>query len=605
MKKALSLLICLIMTFLIFTVSVPVAFAAEYSGTCGSDITWTLDTFSGELVINGSGDMNDYSYDSSPSWAFYQSYVKSVTFGEGITSVGAYAFYNQSGYRYNKMTTVNLSSTIDVIDEYAFRGCKAITTVSSMSGVQSIGSYAFRSCTGLTVIDLGDSITQLGNGSFSLCSSLESISFPSSLKTIGAAAFEGCSSITELTIPSTVTTLGNSAFADCSGITDILFSASSITSEIYGAFVGAGAPSGMSVVFDSNITTIPIGLFDSCTNLTSVTLGSGVKTIRERAFYATSLTDFNITPAVTSVDGSAFAYCNNLTAFTVDSSNTTFAVGTKGELLNYAKTILYRYPSGRTETTYAAVAAIKTIATGAFWGDDDLESVTSVYVTSIEAEAFQECTNLSKIVFGRATSVGVYAFADCNKLSTITAPYLKTLGNFSFFGCDSLENIDDFTAVTTIGDYAFSNCQGLTDVTCPSTLTSIGGYAFVNSMNIVTVSFNEGLISIGTYAFSQCPGITEATIPSTVTSIGSYAIGYVYSNGSYVPAAGFKIYCYSGTAGYSYASGGFTYEVVTDSIQEEIVIPEQEENTQETEFDIFGFIMNIIKMVVSFVIELI
>ena len=37
------------------------ASAATYSGKCGANLTWSLDTSTGELVISGSGAMYNYS----------------------------------------------------------------------------------------------------------------------------------------------------------------------------------------------------------------------------------------------------------------------------------------------------------------------------------------------------------------------------------------------------------------------------------------------------------------------------------------------------------------------------------------------------------------
>ena len=59
-KRLLSLLIAV----LIITSSLPLAalpvYAAEYSGSCGENVTWQLDTETCILTISGSGPMNDY-----------------------------------------------------------------------------------------------------------------------------------------------------------------------------------------------------------------------------------------------------------------------------------------------------------------------------------------------------------------------------------------------------------------------------------------------------------------------------------------------------------------------------------------------------------------
>lgn len=43
------------------------AFADTYGGDCGDNVTWSLDTETGELTISSSGDMENYSYTTHTS----------------------------------------------------------------------------------------------------------------------------------------------------------------------------------------------------------------------------------------------------------------------------------------------------------------------------------------------------------------------------------------------------------------------------------------------------------------------------------------------------------------------------------------------------------
>lgn len=628
MKKVLSLFLSLTIAFLIFTASVPVAFAAEYSGACGSNVFWTLDTYSGELVISGSGNMNAYSADSMPSWSTYQNYIKSVTVSDGVTSVGDYAFYNITGYKYQKLTTVNLSEGVEVIGDYAFRGCKALTTVIG-TGVEQIGEYAFRSCEKLSALNLV-SVVSVGSGAFSYCSGITYLPIPASVTTIGPSAFKGCSGITSLVLPPTVTSLGNQAFAECTGLTYVEFSASEITSAVYGAFEGSGDDGGMNVVFGSNVTVVPESLFENCTNLNQVTIGSGVKTIGNKAFYASGVTVVSIPQSTASISAYAFAMCNALEGFTVDSSNSYFSQGSNGELMNKGKTILYRYPSGIGETSYTVPTTVRTINSGAFYGDATLTQVDCVNATSVNAYAFAMCNALEGVSIPVASSVKAYAFADCNSLSSISAPKATSVAEYSFFGCDSISSLSGFTVLTTIGKYAFSDCQGIKILTLPSTVTSVGEYAFYNCDNMTSVTFpssvktiskgafsdcddltgvtlSGGITTIGDYAFLNCPALLSVRIPSSVTSIGDYAFGYKHSGSSYAAISGFKIYCYSGSAGYTYAYNNrskLSYEIVTDSAEGEIVFPEAPDTPVEAPangLDLISFVVSFIQKILVFI----
>ena len=58
--------------------------AATYSGECGANgdnLTWTLDTATGVLEIDGTGEMKDWTYSSSAPWYSYYSSIKTVTLG--------------------------------------------------------------------------------------------------------------------------------------------------------------------------------------------------------------------------------------------------------------------------------------------------------------------------------------------------------------------------------------------------------------------------------------------------------------------------------------------------------------------------------------------
>jgi uncharacterized protein YjdB len=137
------------------------------SGTCGSNLTWTLCP-DGTLTISGSGAMTNYEW--SVPWGNYKD---------------------------------------------------RITTIVVQSGVTSIGERAFFNCTALTSVSLPNSVTSIEYGAFWGCGSLSSITLPSSLTNIGQQAFDYCSSLTSITIPASVTTIGNAAFTYCTGLRSI------------------------------------------------------------------------------------------------------------------------------------------------------------------------------------------------------------------------------------------------------------------------------------------------------------------------------------------------------------------------------------------------
>ena len=175
-KRVLSLALCLLLCAALLPGAV---WAAEIvdSGTCGDNLTWTLDS-EGKLTISGTGEMEDYEFGKGPFDA--------------------------------------PSPWLD----YAPRN--AIKTIVIRDGAASIGDGAFFGCRSLTSVTISNSVTSIGNGAFEYCTSLKNVTIPDSVTSIGYQAFCWCSSLTSVTIPNSVTSIGDSAFF-CDSLTDVYF----------------------------------------------------------------------------------------------------------------------------------------------------------------------------------------------------------------------------------------------------------------------------------------------------------------------------------------------------------------------------------------------
>ncbi len=101
MKKQIvsALMILALIVSLLPTFSFP-AHAASYSGSCGDSLSWSLDTSTGVLLIEGSGEMYDFRSPYQglsfplPPWYDSSSSIRSVVLSPGITKIGSSAFYN-------------------------------------------------------------------------------------------------------------------------------------------------------------------------------------------------------------------------------------------------------------------------------------------------------------------------------------------------------------------------------------------------------------------------------------------------------------------------------------------------------------------------------
>ena len=234
-----------------------------------------------------------------------------------------------------------------------------------------------------------------------------------------------------------------------------------------------------------NVTSIDSHTFDGCTELTSISIPSTMKSIGIKAFEGCSGLNKVIVKDIA-------AWCQM--QFDYSGSNNP---------LNYAH---HLYSDENTEIQNLVIPySVTSIGNGTFSCCYGLTSITIPdNVKDIGDRAFYNCTGLTSITIPNSvTSIGEYAFDYCTGLTSITIP----------------------NSVTSIGYYSFANCTGLTSITIPNSVTSIGEYAFINCTGLTSITIPNSVTSIGYCAFQSCTGLTSITIPNSVTSIGENAFG--------------------------------------------------------------------------------
>ena len=146
MKKIISVVLVAVMLLALLPAAATVN-AATYSGKCGDNVTWSLNTSTGVLNISGTGDMRDYGYESNSRAPYLKYPIVSVEISDGVTSIGDNAFYE----------------------------CSSLMSVKIPNSVTIIGDRAFVNCIRLTSITIPESVTSIGKGVFDSCSSFKSI----------------------------------------------------------------------------------------------------------------------------------------------------------------------------------------------------------------------------------------------------------------------------------------------------------------------------------------------------------------------------------------------------------------------------------------------
>ena len=192
------------------------------SGTCGDDLTWTLDD-EGVLTISGMGDMEDY---ISVPWVNYLSDINTVVISSGVTSIGKSAFLYCSN-----LTNVTIPDSVTSIGDQAFSGCTSLASISIPDGVTSIGNSAFRACGNLTAITIPDGLTSISSEAFYECSGLTNITIPECVTEICNYAFCGCTGLTSISIPDSVDYIGYLVFEGCTKLESVTLSKSLYNSK--------------------------------------------------------------------------------------------------------------------------------------------------------------------------------------------------------------------------------------------------------------------------------------------------------------------------------------------------------------------------------------
>ena len=272
LRKFAVTLAVLLVALLCLTATVSAAEIVD-SGTCGDNLTWTLDD-EGTLTISGTGPMYDFS--DYPPWLELD--VRSVVVESGVTSIGECAFetinddlsmltqislpntLKKIGFRAfagTNIQEIDIPNSVTEISNYAFQD-SALTSVTWPKGTKVLETSVFERCENLVEVVLPEGVTEIGFAAFRSCRNLSSVTIPSTLKVIEDHAFEACQALQVVSLPDSVTTLESSVFENCTNL------------EV--------------VYLPLNLTTIRFALFRDCYSLQAVVLPAKLTTIEANAF---------------------------------------------------------------------------------------------------------------------------------------------------------------------------------------------------------------------------------------------------------------------------------------------------------------------------------
>ncbi|MBQ7499578.1 MAG: leucine-rich repeat protein [Clostridia bacterium] len=405
----------------------------------GSEISWTYDEETGELIISGEGGIPSGYEQKKGNEALNAIFphIRKVTVTEGITGLG-HSFFIRCG----SLAEVRLPDTLTTLGNNAFSGCKALKYVRLSDNLTVIGSFTFYGCTGLEDIVLPEKLERIDSYAFSGCTSLKSVTMRDDLAAIGHSAFEGCVSLPAAEIPASVETIGVSAFEDCTALSKV------------------GLSSGLKEICQ--------WAFYNCPELTEISFPDSIESIGEGAFMkCTSLSEINMPDAAVKLGPSVFTFTK-----WYDDQPDGFV---------FAGKTLYAYKGRMPEHSSIEIPeGTKAVADQCFMLYDELETVNiPASVEYIGSRVFYGCHNISEInVDGEnryyTSREGIVYSKDMTAIERM--PEGKTTGTFTvpdtvdticetaFRGCETLKSVSIPKSVTLIGDHAFFRCEALEKV---------------------------------------------------------------------------------------------------------------------------------------------
>jgi len=365
------------------------------NGTCGTEIDWTLDTTTGLLSINGSGGIANYYsiINRHAPWFEYRQYITSLSICN-VSSIGNEAFMGL-----NLLTSVNISSSVHKIYDYAFSDCTSLTSFNISVFVDSIGVGVFANCTNLASINVDKSnskyksdhgllLNKDGSRLISCPGAMRSVEIPDTVTSIERHAFDGCHKLNFNEYENSFY-LGNE-------------------NNKYHILIKVKDNSVSSYLINYNTKIITQNAFSNCLPLKSIVIPNSVAFIGSEAFSnCTELESVTLGSGITTIEENAFKDCSALESVTLSN--------------NYATQIYkYRFP-------YTHIHEI----------------IIGDYVTSIYETAFKECSAITNVTIGKSVAViNTQSFDGCTGLSSIEIPgSVKTINYQAFYGCSKLKSV--------------------------------------------------------------------------------------------------------------------------------------------------------------------
>lgn len=433
---------------------------------------------------------------------------------------------------HQRLTTINLPTTVTSIGNWAFSNCQQLTTVDGCVNVKEIGCYVFESCFKLTNFPFGNAIQSIEYNSFYNCSSLpETLVLSATLTTLGSDVFNR-SSVTSFDLSQCTFTgcINQSAFGECTSLAlpekggycmscnalkDAQITELRLPSSVNSLNCENTLPTTLETLYVSRIDPVWVDNnafknidYDNCTLY--VPLGS-----KEAYEVATGWSNFdNIKELGIKVNISGYG--------TVQQGNISYSDGNVFFATQGSATTLKLVPENDNEWI-----AVKLDGNDLNIADDGTFTIPKgTTVGTLDISFTSNLPTINNLNGGELKEKIAEISNDPSTIRGIKIVGTMTTKDWSFIknNMTALEEFDiSATDIKAIPEQAFENHQNLTTLHLPSTVTSIGSSAFWYCQQLTTVVGCENVKEIGNSAFGYCSKLTVFPFGDAIQKIESSA----------------------------------------------------------------------------------
>lgn len=313
--RLLALLLAFVMTFSLLPT---VTWAADNDCSAAGDgsVTWSYDADTTTLTISGKGAMADYASASKTPWYSYRKTATKIVVENGVTSVGAHAFYALT-----RLTSVTLPDTLKTMGYRSFRSCTGLTSIEIPNSVTEIAAVAFYNWDATKTIKFNrDKNTVLRDVALGTnWSYLANIDYNGEVESAPTAGTYGDNINWSYDVNTTTLTIsgkGKMAEPTETGVvSEAIYGwhlwADDITAVVISEGIESLSTSALesfrqmtSIRFPSTLKVVGELALSQCAGLTDVTLPEGVTTLKKQAFEFGGK-DFILPSTITTIEESA------------------------------------------------------------------------------------------------------------------------------------------------------------------------------------------------------------------------------------------------------------------------------------------------------------